>query len=508
MGQQSRVTLKTYFNTGDTPTEAQFVDLIDSHLHTADIGVGVQAYSAVLAATTASFLTADETKLDGIEAAADVTDATNVAAAGAVMTTGTQTVAGVKTFSSSPIVPAPTTDLQAATKKYVDDAVTAGGGYTNEMAQDAVGAMVDVAGNQIIFAYTDATPLLSATIKAESVTATELDAATNASLTLADSALQPGDADPTTAATVGAVNAAATSKATPVDADSFPIVDSEAASVIKRLTFTNLKAFLVTYFNTLYQAVLVSGTNIKTINSTSILGSGNIAVSASPAGSTGDIQFNASGALAANSLLDWDNTNARLGVGVAAPVYKFDFVQDNIAGVTSIANTEGRTAFFGQNPSAGNRSGLIVGTNSAGLGFIQGRFNTGAYLMVLQPYGGEVVIGSTTGFFPAERLGVNGGARVRGTGTTNANNALIAENSAGTVLVYVKNNGETGFGSTSNHASALVQIDSSTKGFLPPRMTTTERNAISSPAAGLIIYNTTTNKLNVYTTAWEAITSA
>jgi hypothetical protein len=41
----------------------------------------------VLAATTASFTTADESKLDGIEAAADVTDAANVAAAGAVMST-------------------------------------------------------------------------------------------------------------------------------------------------------------------------------------------------------------------------------------------------------------------------------------------------------------------------------------------------------------------------------------------------------------------------------------
>ena len=49
------------------------------------IGTDVQAYSSVLAATTASFTTADETKLDGIEALADVTDATNVAAAGAVM---------------------------------------------------------------------------------------------------------------------------------------------------------------------------------------------------------------------------------------------------------------------------------------------------------------------------------------------------------------------------------------------------------------------------------------
>jgi hypothetical protein len=62
--------------------------------------------SSVLAATTASFLTADETKLDGIEPAADVTDATNVAAAGAVMNTGDQNVAGVKTFTTadSPVV--------------------------------------------------------------------------------------------------------------------------------------------------------------------------------------------------------------------------------------------------------------------------------------------------------------------------------------------------------------------------------------------------------------------
>lgn len=44
------------------------------------------------------------------------------------------------------------------------------------------------------------------------------------------------------------------------------------------------------------QATLVSGTNIKTINSTSLLGSGDIAVSASPAGSSGQAQYNNGGA--------------------------------------------------------------------------------------------------------------------------------------------------------------------------------------------------------------------
>jgi hypothetical protein len=69
--------------------------------------------------------------------------------------------------------------------------------------------------------------------------------------------------------------------------------------------------------------------------------------------------------------------------------------------------------------------------------------------------------------------------------------------------------GATAFGTTSApNASALVELRSTTKGLLLPRMTTTERDAIGSPAAGLLIYNTTTGKLNVYTTAWEAVTSA
>lgn len=56
-----------------------------------EIGTDVQAHSAVLDATTASFTTAQETKLSGIATSADVTSATNVNAAGAVMNTDTAT---------------------------------------------------------------------------------------------------------------------------------------------------------------------------------------------------------------------------------------------------------------------------------------------------------------------------------------------------------------------------------------------------------------------------------
>ena len=69
--------------------------------------------------------------------------------------------------------------------------------------------------------------------------------------------------------------------------------------------------------------------------------------------------------------------------------------------------------------------------------------------------------------------------------------------------------GSTVFGGSTIPASAVLSAESTTKGFLPPRMTTEQRNAIVSPAAGLVIYNTTTGKLNVRgAAAWEAVTSA
>lgn len=57
----------------------------------------------------------------------------------------------------------------------------------------------------------------------------------------------------TTFATVNAATIhAATSKATPVDADETPIVDSEAANVLKKVTWANVKATLKAYFDGLY----------------------------------------------------------------------------------------------------------------------------------------------------------------------------------------------------------------------------------------------------------------
>jgi Protein of unknown function (DUF1566) len=60
-----------------------------------------------------------------------------------------------------------------------------------------------------------------------------------------------------------------------------------------------------------------------------------------------------------------------------------------------------------------------------------------------------------------------------------------------------------GVGTISPAASAQLDVNSTTKGFLPPRMDSTQRNAIASPVAGLTIYNTSINAFQCYNgTAW------
>jgi hypothetical protein len=53
--------------------------------------------------------------------------------------------------------------------------------------------------------------------------------------------------------------------------------------------------------------------------------------------------------------------------------------------------------------------------------------------------------------------------------------------------------------SSAASSSAVLEASSTTQGFLPPRMTSTQRDAIASPAEGLLIYNTTTKSIEAYT---------
>jgi hypothetical protein len=78
---------------------------------------------------------------------------------------------------------------------------------------------------------------------------------------------------------------------------------------------------------------------------------------------------------------------------------------------------------------------------------------------------------------------------ITGTGTINYLSKFTGTSAIGNSLLFDNGSG-LGLGTASINASALFQMDSTTKGFLPPRMTAAQRGAISAPAQGLIIFQT------------------
>ena len=71
------------------------------------------------------------------------------------------------------------------------------------------------------------------------------------------------------------------------------------------------------------------------------------------------------------------------------------------------------------------------------------------------------------------------------------------------VLLSLQGYAQTGIGTTTPDASAKLDLFSTTKGFLPPRMTSSQRTGIPSPAVGLMVYQTDgTTGLYYYNGAW------
>ncbi|MFY7884502.1 MAG: hypothetical protein ACOVOV_06620, partial [Dolichospermum sp.] len=92
----------------------------------------------------------------------------------------------------------------------------------------------------------------------------------------------------------------------------------------------------------------------------------------------------------------------------------------------------------------------------------------------------------------------------------NTSGNAIAFRDPGRVWLHTTSSGtliqNTSFGGTAIAASALLEVQSTTKGFLQPRMTNGQVLAIATPATGLQVYDTTNNKNLLYNgTLWQNV---
>ncbi len=160
-----------------------------------------------------------------------------------------------------------------------------------------------------------------------------------------------------------------------------------------------------------------------------------------------------------------------------------------IQGLTGPAGTNGTNGAIGATGLTGATGpqgpiGLTGLTGAAGTNGTNGA--TGA----TGPQGIQGIQGLT---------GATGAAGVLSSGTTAGNTPFWNGSSWVVNNSNIHNNGAgIGIGTTTPNASAKVEIASATQGFLPPRMTALQRDAIASPATGLVIFNTTTNCLNFF----------
>ena len=228
------------------------------------------------------------------------------------------------------------------------------------------------------------------------------------------------------------------------------------------------------------------------------------------------------GSVATNTALGTSALNAvsgnhNTGIGASALSLTSTGTQNTAVGTYALINNStasNQTAFgydalssattSGNNTAVGNRAGKsttgasnIFFGDRAGYDVTTGTFNTIIGSVVTAGTGNGITTGSYNTIIGSQITGLS----------SSLSNTIILADGQGNQRLYIDNTGQVGIGTTSPSASAILDVSSTTKGFLPPRMTTTEKNAIAN-TAGLVVFDTTLAKLCVNSGAgWETITS-
>ena len=159
------------------------------------------------------------------------------------------------------------------------------------------------------------------------------------------------------------------------------------------------------------QATLVSGTNIKTINSTSLLGSGDITVGGTPGGSDTQVQFNDGGSFGGDAGLTYNKTTKALTIGSGTDVVpvnigsyakvesKLNPYTEQSCSLTSTQSVDiqlGSDGYFNIYDTAGNTI-FFIGDSAGLLGKYALSLITGGSIYLSTITGGSIYLSTQAG---------------------------------------------------------------------------------------------------------------
>ena len=200
----------------------------------------------------------------------------------------------------------------------------------------------------------------------------------------------------------------------------------------------------------------------------------------------------------ATGLLVYNTVTAGVSPNNVVPGYYYwngtIWVNITINGVSSMGSISGTSNANGGTITSGVLNLTVADGTNAGL------VTTGAQTLAgAKTFSTAPILSTATA---SQALFTDASKNVVSNAITGTGNVVMsaAPTLTGTITAASETlSGTLGLGTLTPNSSAIIDATSTTKGLLPPRMITTQRDAISSPAEGLLIYNMSTHKIEVYT---------